>query len=58
MNPIVGVRAEVLENFYMSIDEQYGSVDACLVELGVDQHARSKLAASLTMKPEQLAMGD
>jgi len=52
------VRAEVLENFYMSIDEQYGSVDACLVELGVDQHACSKLAASLTMKPEQLAMGD
>jgi protein-tyrosine phosphatase len=49
-SPIVGVRAEMLEAFYASVDEKYGSMDAFLFELGVDQDARSELAASLTTK--------
>ncbi len=47
-SPIVGVRAEMLEAFYASVDENYGSMDAFLSELGVDQDARSELVASLT----------
>ncbi len=46
--PIVGVRAEMLEAFYASVDEKYGSMDAFLTELGVDKDARLALAASLT----------
>jgi len=46
--PIVGVRAEMLEAFYASVNEKYGSMDAFLTELGVDQEARLALAASLT----------
>ena len=46
--PIVGVRAEMLEAFYASVDEKYGSMDAYLTELGVDQDARDALTASLT----------
>ena len=46
--PIVGVAPEMLEAFYMSADEQYGSIDALLAEIGVDQDARTSLAASLT----------
>lgn len=46
--PIVGVQPEMLEAFYASVDEQYGSMDAFLTEIGVDQEARSALAASLT----------
>ena len=56
--PIVGVQAEMLEAFYASVDEQYGSMDAFLTDLGVDQEARSALVASLTMKPTDLAMGE
>jgi len=47
--PIVGVRAEMLEAFYASVNEKYGSMDAFLTELGVDQEARLALAASLTL---------
>ena len=41
-------RAEMLEAFYVSVDERYGSMDAFLTELGVDQEARLALAAALT----------
>ena len=55
--PIVGVQAEMLEAFYASVDEQYGSMDAFLTGIGVDQDARSALAASLTTEQAELAMG-
>jgi protein-tyrosine phosphatase len=54
--PIVGVRPEMLEAFYASVDEQYGSMDAFLTEMGVDHDARKALAASLTTEPPKLAM--
>jgi protein-tyrosine phosphatase len=56
--PIVGVRAEMLEAFYASVDEKYGSMDAFLTELGVDLDARGALAASLTTEQQNLAMGE
>jgi protein-tyrosine phosphatase len=52
--PIVGVAPEMLEAFYSEADEQYGSIDALLNEIGVDQEARRALAASLTTEPELL----
>jgi protein tyrosine/serine phosphatase len=55
--PIVGVQPEMLEAFYTSVDEQYGSMDAFLTELGVDQDARRALAASLTTEQSKLVMG-
>ncbi len=55
--PIVGVQPEMLEAFYASVDEQYGSMDALLTEIGVDQEARSALAASLTTEQPELMMG-
>ncbi len=54
--PIVGVQPEMLEAFYASVDEQYGSMDAFLTEIGVDQEARRALAASLTTEQPKLAM--
>ena len=56
--PIVGVDASMLETFYAGVDEKYGSMDAFLTELGVDQKARRALAASLTTKQPQVAMGN
>jgi len=56
--PIVGVDAKMLEAFYASVDEKYGSIDAFLAELGVDQDARKALAASLTTEQTLLAMGE
>ena len=56
--PIVGVDAKMLEAFYASVDEKYGSMDAFLTELGVDQDARSALAASLTTEQQQLVNSD
>ena len=56
--PIVGVKSEMLDAFYASVDETYGSMDAFLTELGVDQEARTALAASLTTEPPALAMGE
>jgi protein-tyrosine phosphatase len=56
--PIVGVQAEMLEAFYASVDEQYGSMDAFLTEIGVDQDARRALAASLTTEQPKLAMAE
>jgi len=55
--PIVGVRPEMLEAFYASVDEQYGSMDAFLTELGVDLDARKALAASLTTEQSEWAIG-
>jgi protein-tyrosine phosphatase len=54
--PIVGVQAEMLEAFYVSVDEEYGSMDAFLTELGVDQDARRALSASLIIEQPELAM--
>ena len=56
--PIVGVQPEMLEAFYKSIDEQHGSMDAFLMEMGVDQDARSAFAASLTTESSTLVMGE
>jgi len=56
--PIVGVRAEMLEAYYASVDEKHGSMDAFLTELGVDQDARHALAASLIIEQPKLAMNE
>ena len=56
--PIVGVQAEMLEAFYASVDEQYGSMDAFLTEMGLDQNARRVLAASLTTEHPKLVMAE
>lgn len=56
--PIVGVHPEMLEAFYASVDDQYGSMDAFLTELGVDREARNALIASLTKEQPELAMND
>jgi hypothetical protein len=48
----------MLEAFYASVDEQYGSMDAFLTEMGVDQDARGVLVASLTMEQPKLVMGE
>ena len=56
--PLVGVQAEMLEAFYASVDESYGSIDAYLDELGVDSAARAALVASLTEPAPDLAMGE
>ena len=48
----------MLEAFYVSVDEQYGSMDAFLTEMGVDQDARRALAASLTTEQPKLVMGE
>ena len=53
--PIVGVDAKMLEAFYASVDEEYGSMDAFLTKLGVDHDARGALAASLTTEQPQIA---
>ncbi len=56
--PIVGVQPEMLEAFYVSVDGQYGSMDAFLTEMGVDHDARRALTASLTTEQPKLAMGE
>jgi protein-tyrosine phosphatase len=55
--PIVGVKAEMLDAFYASIEEQYGSMDAFLVHLGVDEQDRRALIDSLILEDPGLAMG-
>ena len=42
--------------FYARIDQRYGSMDAFLLDLGVDAEARRDLAAALTADPPNLAM--
>lgn len=56
--PIVGVQPEMLEAYYTTVEAQYGSMDAFLTELGVDQDARAALAESLTAEPQELVMGE
>lgn len=56
--PFIGVQAEMLEAFYTSVDEKYGSMDAFLTEMGVDQDARRTLAASLTIEQAKLVMSE
>ena len=56
--PIVGVQPEMLEAYYTTVETQYGSMDAFLNELGVDQDARAALAESLTAEPQELVMGE
>ena len=55
--PIVGVMPEMLEAFYASVDERYGSMEAFLAELGAGPDARRTLAAALTQQPK-LVMGE
>lgn len=56
--PIVGVAPEMLEAFYADVDRNHGSMDSFLIELGVDQEARSTLIASLTTVQPELTMAD
>lgn len=56
--PIIGVQSEMLEAFYATVEEDYGTMDAYLTAIGVDQEARSELAAALTSGPDHLAMGE
>lgn len=56
--PIVGVRKEMLEAFYDRVDEDYGSMDAYLTDLGVGKNARHALAVSLTTDHQNLAMNE
>ena len=56
--PIVGVQPEMLEAFYVSVDGQYGSMDAFLSEMGVDHDARRALTASFATEQPKLAMGE
>jgi protein-tyrosine phosphatase len=55
--PIVGVKAEMLQAFYASVDERYGSMEAFLAELGADPDFRRTLASALTEQPK-LVMGE
>jgi protein tyrosine/serine phosphatase len=57
-SPIVGVRPEMLEAYYATVEEQYGSMDAFLAELGVDHDERSQLMASLTTDQPDWVMGE
>ena len=54
--PIVGVHEDMLEAFYVSVEEEYGSIDAYLEAIGVDREARDGLVASLTSAPPEVAM--
>jgi protein-tyrosine phosphatase len=56
--PVIGVQPEMLEAFYASVDERYGSMDAFLTTLGVDQDARDTLTASLTTPLPQVATSE
>ena len=56
--PIVGVDARMLEAYYAAVDQNYGSMDAFLTELGVDQDARLALAAGLRTEQHHLALNE
>ena len=56
--PIVGVRAEMLQAFYASVDERHGSMDAFLASLGADSAVRATLVERLTEERPSLAMGE
>jgi protein-tyrosine phosphatase len=57
-SPIVGVRPEMLEAYYATVEEKYGSMDAFLAELGVDHDDRSQLMTSLTTDQPDWVMGE
>lgn len=46
--PFLGVKPEMLNGFYDSVDEQYGSMDAYLMKLGIDLHGRETWVQTLT----------
>jgi len=48
----------MLEAFYDRVDEQHGSMEVFLAELGIDQQGRNALVASLTTAQPGLAMGE
>jgi protein-tyrosine phosphatase len=54
--PIIGVEPEMLETFYASVEERYGSMTAYLTEIGLDENARRALAAALTTEPELIVV--
>jgi len=56
--PIVGVDARMLNAFYAEVAAKYGSMDAYLIELGVDRDARRTLAEALTTGHAKLALGE
>lgn len=56
--PIIGVQSEMLEAFYSTVEEDYGSMDGYLAAIGVDQEDRNGLAESLTVDHENLVMSD
>ena len=53
--PLVGVVPEMLEIYYATVEEEYGSMDAYLARIGVNQPERTALTQSLTYKPELIA---
>ncbi len=57
-SPIVGVRPEMLEAYYASVEDRYGSMEAFLAELGVDRAARVRLAALLTTESPDWVAGE
>jgi hypothetical protein len=46
--PLVGVAPEMLSGFYEGVDKDYGSMDAYLTVLGVNQDDRVSLTQTLT----------
>ena len=53
--PLVGVTPEMLETYYDTVEEQYGSMDAYLAEIGLNLPERTTLAQSLTSRTELIA---
>jgi len=52
--PLVGVEPEMLETYYATVDEQYGSMDAYLAKIGMDQAERTALRQALTSRNTEL----
>ena len=53
--PLVGVTPEMLETYYATVEEQYGSMDAFLAEIGLNLPERTTLSKSLTSRTELIA---
>jgi protein-tyrosine phosphatase len=52
--PLVGVTPEMLETYYATVEEEYGSMDAYLAQIGMNLPERTTLAQSLTSRTEEL----
>jgi len=52
--PLVGVDPEMLETYYATVEEQYGSMDAYLAQIGMDQDRRTSLRQALTSSNTEL----